>query len=97
MEKAGLVLLFGLALIAVYFGTRHLWGRYSSKPRRFRYGEESFIRVPDEDGEGRSFFRRHYEHGSFQNADGAPVTDHRLHRILQEAWVRQNRPGNDGD
>ena len=73
-----------------------MWGHYYSRPRSFRYGEEVFIWVPDGDGEGLPLFRRPHEHGSFQYADGTPVTDHRLHRMLQEAWVRQNRPGNDG-
>jgi hypothetical protein len=53
--------------------------------------------VPDEDSQDGSFFRKPYEYGSFQYADGTPVTDHRLHRMLQEVWVRQNRPSNDGD
>ena len=97
MDKAGPVLLFGLGLIAVYFGAQFMWGRYYSKPRTFFYGEEVFIWVPDEDSEDASFFRRHYEYGSFQYADGTPVTDHRLHRMLQDVWVRQNRPRNDGD
>jgi hypothetical protein len=97
MDKESLILLFGVGAAAVYCGAQYAWGLYYSKPRTFRYGEETFIWVPDADGEGRSFFRRPYEHGSFQYADGAPVTDHRLHRMLQEAWVRQNRPSNDGD
>jgi hypothetical protein len=97
MDKAGPVLLFGLGLVVVYFGAQHMWGLYYSRPRTFRYGEETFIWVPDEDSEDAPFFRKPYEHGSFQYADGTPVTDHRLHRMLQDVWVRQNRPSNDGD
>ena len=97
MDKAALILLFGLGLAALYFGAQYMWGHYYSRPRSFRYGEEVFIWVPDADSEGLPLFRRPYEHGSFQYADGAPVTDHRLHRMLQEVWVRQNRPSNDGD
>jgi hypothetical protein len=53
--------------------------------------------VPHQDSGDASFFRRHCEHGSFQYADGTPVTDHRLDRMLQEVRVRQNRPSHDGD
>lgn len=93
MDKVGLILLFGLGLglAAVYFGVQYVWGLYYSKPRSFQYGDETFIWVPDEDSEGLSFFRKHYEYGSFQYADGTPVTDHRLHRMLQAVWVEQNR------
>jgi hypothetical protein len=97
MDKVGLILLLGLGAAAVYFGAQYGWARYYSRPRSFRYDDETFIWVPDEDSEDGSFFRKPYEYGSFQYADGTPVTDHRLHRMLQDAWVRQNRPSNDGD
>jgi hypothetical protein len=97
MDKAALILIFALGAAAVYFGAQHMWGRYHSRPRSFRYGEETFIWVPEEESGDASFFRRHYEYGSFQYADGTPVTDHRLHRMLQDVWVRQNRPSNDDD
>ena len=91
MDKVGPILLFGLGLAAAYFSALYVRSRYFSRPKTFHYGEEVFIWVPDK-GEGLSFFRKHYEHGSFQYADGTPVTDHRLHRMLQESWVRQNQP-----
>lgn len=94
MDKVPLILLFALGAAAVYFGAQYGWGLYFSKPRSFQYGEETFIWVPDESG-GLSFFRKHYEHGSFQYADGTPVTDHRLHRMLQNCWVEQNRSRED--
>jgi hypothetical protein len=94
MDKVPLILLFALGAAAVYFGAQYIWGLYYSKPRRFRYGEETFVWVPEET-QSRSFFRRHYEHGSFQYADGTPVTDHRLHRMLQTCWVEQNRSRED--
>ena len=97
MDKAALILLFALGACALYFGAQHLWGHYYSRPRSFQYGEEVFVWVPDEETEDQSFFRRHYEFGSFQYADGTPVTDHRLHRMLQDYWVRQNRPRGDSD
>jgi len=65
MDKAALIL-FALGAAAIYFGAQHMWGLYYSRPRSFRYGEEVFIRMPDEDSGDASFFRRHYEHGSFQ-------------------------------
>lgn len=97
MNQAAPALLLVLGAAAVYCAAQYGWARYYSKPRSFRYGEETFIWVPDEDSEGAPLFRRPYEYGSFQYADGAPVTDHRLHRMLQEVWLRQNRPSNDGD
>jgi hypothetical protein len=97
MDKVALILLFGLGAAALYGGAQYLWGHYYSRARSFQYGEEVSIWVPDEDSDDQSFFRRHHEYGSFQYSDGSPVTDHRLHRILQDYWVRQNRPRSDGD
>lgn len=94
MNKAALVLLFVLGAAAVLFGMQYLWGRYYSRRRSFQYGEEVFVWVPDK-ARGLSFFRKHCEYGSFQYADGTPVTDHRVHRMLQDYWVRQNRSRED--
>ncbi len=66
-------------------------GCFYAGPRSFSYGEETFLWVPDEEA-GRSLFRPQYEAGSFQYADGTPVTDHRLHRMLQDYWLAQNGP-----
>jgi hypothetical protein len=96
MDKVGPILLFLAGCAAAFFIGLYVRSRYFSRPKTFHYGGEIFIWVPDK-GEGLSFFRKHYEHGSFQYADGTPVTDHRLHRMLQESWVRQNRPDHSTD
>ncbi len=81
------VVLIGIFVIATRFE-----GRSWSEPRTFDYHGETFIWIPDSAGE-RPSGRRLYERGSFQYADGTPVTDHRLHRLLQDAWVERQRQG----
>lgn len=94
MDKIGPVLLFLLAAAAVMFGSQYVQRAYYSRTRRFDYGGESFLWVPDDVAE-RSFFRKQYDSGSFQYADGTPVTDLALERALQEAWLYDNQPLND--
>ncbi len=79
------VVLIGIFVVATRFE-----GRSWSEPQTFQYHGETFIWVLDP-AEERPFGRKLYEHGSFQYADGTPVTDHRLHRMLQDAWVEQQR------
>jgi hypothetical protein len=91
MDRIGPLLLFLAGLVAAGFGAQYVRGLFFAGPRRFKYGEETFIQVPDESGD-HSFFSPQYEHGDFQYADGTPVTDYRLYRMLQDYWVRQNQP-----
>ena len=65
-------------------------------PIEFQFDGETFIWVIDPEAE-RPFGRRRYEHGSFQYADGTPVTDHRLHRMLQDVWVERQRRAESSD
>lgn len=78
-------ILIGFFLVSNHFEVRH-W----SQPKPFDFEGESFIWVPDPPEE-RPTGRKRYECGSFQYADGTPVTDHRLHRMLQDIWVERQR------
>lgn len=94
MDKIGPILLFLLAGAAFVLGAQYVQRLYYSRERRFDWQGETFIWVPD-DPEERDFFRKQYDNGSFQYADGTPVTDIALDRALQEEWTRQNQPLND--
>ena len=67
-----------------------------SRPHEFPFEGETFIWVPDT-AEDRPFGRKRSEYGSFQYADGTPVSDHRLHRMLQSAWVERTQRAESGD
>lgn len=56
---------------------------------RFEFQGETFIWVPDGDEVG--LFDEPYAHGSFQYADGTPVTDLMSVKLLQQHWVARKR------
>jgi hypothetical protein len=63
--------------------------RYYSRPHEFQFAGEAFIWIPD--FENRYFGDKLYEVGTFQYADGTPVTDSATQRMLQDHWVRTRR------
>jgi hypothetical protein len=79
-----------VVLIGIFLVSNHFNGRHFSEPKEFTFEGETFIWTMDPH-EARPFGRKLYECGTFQYADGTPVTDHRLHRMLQDHWVETNR------
>ena len=86
MDKVGPVLLFLACLAAAGLFAHGVRRWYFGQPRTFYYGDEPFIWVPGP----QPFLSNQHDNGDFQYADGTAVTDHRLHRMLQECWLRQN-------
>jgi hypothetical protein len=56
---------------------------------KFEFQGETFIWVPDGDAVG--LFDEPYAQGSFQYADGTPVTDLMSVKLLQQHWVARKR------
>ena len=69
-EEIIFAVIFVLALIGAFVGSK----LYHSRPRPFRYGDESFLLVADP---GRNILEGLYDNCGFQYADGTPVTDER--------------------
>ena len=64
MDKIGPLLLLVAGVAAAGFGAHYLRGLFFAGPRRFQFGEETFIWVPDKSGD-HSLFSAQYEHGDF--------------------------------
>ncbi len=69
-----------------YVAHRLVTRLYYAWPHRFEWQGETFIWIPD-DPKGLPFFRTYYAYGTFQYADGRPVTDQGLARALNETWM----------
>ena len=87
----GVVAVFvAIAMFGGYMGLRK-W----SRPHEFPFEGQTFIWVPDP-AEDRPYGGNLYEHGSFQYADGTPVTDFAFNKVLQDHWVERIRSAESG-
>lgn len=94
MEDPGslikLIALMVVVMTPLYFAFHYVWQAFwYATPRQFEFGDETYIWIPDPGPHG--FFAKRYRSGSFEYADGTPVTDPHIVEHIGKEWRSRQR------